>query len=213
MKNVLFLALSILMIASCATSNEVASNKLFQKRKYTKGWNVNSSQAIDKSNGSTKEELVVNSNNYTETVKEFSDQDKSRIDNLSNFNHESTFSGELIEIDSYEVFVQNENFKSISVETSEIASHLFSHNELNTDKEMVEVSLDSVSSNQLESNNSSDDDMLMLLYLCAILIPFVAVGISTDWDVKKVLINVLLTFLCYIPGVIHAFITIRDYYR
>ena len=107
----------------------------------------------------------------------------------------------------------NENFKSISAENSEIASHLFSHNELNTDKEMVEVSVDSVSSNQLESNNSSDDDMLMLLYLCAILIPFVAVGISTDWDVKKVLINVLLTFLCYIPGVIHAFITIRDYYR
>ena len=58
------------------------------------------------------------------------------------------------------------------------------------------------------ANNS--DDELILLYLLAILIPFVAVGIVTDWDLADVFINLLLTFLCYIPGVIHAFIKIRD---
>jgi uncharacterized membrane protein YqaE (UPF0057 family) len=57
--------------------------------------------------------------------------------------------------------------------------------------------------------NDSDDE-LILLYLLAILIPFVAVGIVTDWDLTDVAINLLLSFLCYIPGVIHAFIKIRD---
>ena len=54
--------------------------------------------------------------------------------------------------------------------------------------------------------------MLILLYILAVLIPFVAVGIVTDWDLKTVLINILLSILCYIPGVIHAFIIIRDRY-
>lgn len=57
---------------------------------------------------------------------------------------------------------------------------------------------------------NNNDDELILLYLLAILIPFVAVGIVTDWDLTDVLINLLLSFLCYIPGVIHAFIKIRD---
>lgn len=54
------------------------------------------------------------------------------------------------------------------------------------------------------------DDELILLYILAILIPFVAVGIVTDWDLTDVVINLLLSLLCYIPGVIHAFIKIRD---
>jgi uncharacterized membrane protein YqaE (UPF0057 family) len=58
------------------------------------------------------------------------------------------------------------------------------------------------------ANNS--DDELILLYLLAILIPFVAVGIVTDWELRDVVINLLLSCLCYIPGVIHAFIKIRD---
>jgi uncharacterized membrane protein YqaE (UPF0057 family) len=57
---------------------------------------------------------------------------------------------------------------------------------------------------------NNNDDELILLYLLAILIPFVAVGIVTDWDLTDVVINLLLCLLCYIPGVIHAFIKIRD---
>jgi uncharacterized membrane protein YqaE (UPF0057 family) len=62
------------------------------------------------------------------------------------------------------------------------------------------------------SHNPNDDDMLLLLYVLAVLIPFVAVGIVTDWDVTDVIINLLLCILCYIPGIIHAFIKIRDNY-
>ena len=52
------------------------------------------------------------------------------------------------------------------------------------------------------------DTPLGLLYVLCILIPFVAVGLATDWDVKTVLINVLWCLLCGLPGIIHAFIVV-----
>jgi uncharacterized membrane protein YqaE (UPF0057 family) len=63
-----------------------------------------------------------------------------------------------------------------------------------------------------KSNKPSSDVPLGLLYVLCILIPFVAVGLVTDWDVKTVVINLLWTLLCGIPGVIHAFIVVgREY--
>ena len=47
-----------------------------------------------------------------------------------------------------------------------------------------------------------------LLYLLCFLIPFVAVGLATDWDTNTVLINLLWTLLCGIPGIIHAIIVV-----
>jgi len=53
------------------------------------------------------------------------------------------------------------------------------------------------------------DSPLILLYILAILIPFVAVGIATNWDLLPVIFNILWTMLCGIPGIIHAFIVIK----
>jgi uncharacterized membrane protein YqaE (UPF0057 family) len=58
-------------------------------------------------------------------------------------------------------------------------------------------------------SNSDGDDMLILLYILCILLPFVAVGIATHWQVEPVLLNILLSILCWIPGVIHAFIVVN----
>jgi len=44
------------------------------------------------------------------------------------------------------------------------------------------------------------------LIVLAILTPPLAVGIASDWDPDKVLIAMLLTALCYLPGVIYAII-------
>lgn len=46
------------------------------------------------------------------------------------------------------------------------------------------------------------------LYLLCFIIPPVAVGFATDWDINKVLINVLWCLLCGIPGLIHALIIV-----
>lgn len=54
--------------------------------------------------------------------------------------------------------------------------------------------------------NASDD--AILYYILAFFIPFLAVGLVTDWEVKPVVINILLCCLCGIPGIIHAFIVV-----
>ena len=47
-----------------------------------------------------------------------------------------------------------------------------------------------------------------LLYVLCFFIPWLAVGLATDWDMKTVLINLLWTLLCGIPGIIHAIIVV-----
>lgn len=48
--------------------------------------------------------------------------------------------------------------------------------------------------------------------ILAILIPFVAVGLATDWEGNDWLIALLLSLLCGIPGIIYALIKMKDYY-
>ncbi|MFH0895522.1 MAG: YqaE/Pmp3 family membrane protein [Bacteroidota bacterium] len=56
-----------------------------------------------------------------------------------------------------------------------------------------------------ESNNEPD---LLLLYILCFFIPFVAVGIVTDWETGPVILNIILCLLCGIPGIIHALIVV-----
>lgn len=61
---------------------------------------------------------------------------------------------------------------------------------------------------------ASPDDLSKELYIVlAILISFVAVGIASDWKGGDWVINLLLSCLCWIPGVIHALIKMKNYYN
>jgi uncharacterized membrane protein YqaE (UPF0057 family) len=53
------------------------------------------------------------------------------------------------------------------------------------------------------------DEMILLTILC-FLLPFVAVGIKTNWDLMMVLVALLLSFLFFIPGVIFALLVVYD---
>ena len=56
--------------------------------------------------------------------------------------------------------------------------------------------------------NAADDD-LVLLYILCFLLPFVAVGIVTDWELKPLLISILLSLLCWIPAIIYAIVVVN----
>jgi len=56
------------------------------------------------------------------------------------------------------------------------------------------------------SSNKSNDVPTVLLFILCFIIPPVAVGLATDWDLTPVLWNVVWTLLCGFPGVIHAII-------
>ena len=55
---------------------------------------------------------------------------------------------------------------------------------------------------------SSDVSKGLLIVLCFV-IPWLAVGLATDWDWTIVIYNILWTLLCWIPGVIHALIVVN----
>ena len=59
-------------------------------------------------------------------------------------------------------------------------------------------------------NNSSMSDMDILLLILCFLIPFLAVGLATDWDVTKVLICLILSLLIWVPGIIYALLVVLN---
>jgi uncharacterized membrane protein YqaE (UPF0057 family) len=65
---------------------------------------------------------------------------------------------------------------------------------------------EAIKTNSKKDNSKKEDLSKGLVILLCIIIPFVAVGLMTDWDIEKVLINILWSLLCGIPGIIHAFI-------
>lgn len=59
----------------------------------------------------------------------------------------------------------------------------------------------------VKEHKSGDSDIpeIILILLC-IFLPPIAVGIMTDWEFEPVAINILLCLLCWLPGIVHAFI-------
>jgi uncharacterized membrane protein YqaE (UPF0057 family) len=62
----------------------------------------------------------------------------------------------------------------------------------------------------VKSQKQSDDIPVGILYVICFLFPFsfIAVGIVTDWDITTIIVNLFLTLLCGIPGIIHALIVV-----
>ena len=65
-----------------------------------------------------------------------------------------------------------------------------------------------MASTKLVKKALKDEVPTILLYVLCFFIPFLAVGLATDWDVTAVVINLLLCFLFFLPGVIHAIIVV-----
>ncbi|MDP2386898.1 MAG: YqaE/Pmp3 family membrane protein [Bacteroidota bacterium] len=61
---------------------------------------------------------------------------------------------------------------------------------------------------EMKKSAAGEDISKGLYIVLAILIPFVAVGLATDWGIET-LWNVLWCLLCGIPGIIHAFIILK----
>jgi uncharacterized membrane protein YqaE (UPF0057 family) len=79
-----------------------------------------------------------------------------------------------------------------------------------TNNEVKQISKEEMKSlrKAVKSSKKSDDVPVGLLYVLCFFFPFIAVGIVTDWDIPTVLINLLWTLLCGIPGIIHAIIIV-----
>lgn len=65
---------------------------------------------------------------------------------------------------------------------------------------------------QMKGNGGDSGIDKGVYIILAILIPFVAVGLASDWEGNDWLICLLLSVLCWLPGFIYAIIKMKDYY-
>jgi uncharacterized membrane protein YqaE (UPF0057 family) len=197
MKKILLLAASILfLVASCTV----------EKRVYRNGFNVQ----WHAMNGHSKKDknIEVSSLEEVETVAKVVSSTK-----------DNTKTGFVYEMPTQEVttVVQNDvaSIQSNSLltapqhlSTKGIVNQTVSVNQKNKVVKQISKQEMKALHKALKSQKKSDDIPVDLLYILCFFLPFIAVGIVTDWDIPTILINLLWTVLCGIPGIIHALIIV-----
>jgi len=199
-------SLSVLIIGlilfSCSTSNDVAGNFGIQKRKYTKGFSISKKKQFN--TGTSKFETEAIAINHTEnSKKENINAIESKIFVKNNIEINTIKLSENLNTKTQTVSA-TQKYKQINLTTLKDVSSL---NETFKPSKIIKSKIKKVFKKQ---SPASDD--IIIYYLLAFFIPFLAVGLVTDWDVSQVVLNLLLTILCVIPGIIHAFIVVRDNY-
>lgn len=191
------LILLIVAISSCSVNND-----FIQKRKYKKGYHLSMKKKI--SNSANKlDKIELNKNNNLTAVTAINSEDKSEM--IATVKAASIIGEESCQNNSRKKLLAKANTSQNLNLKTQVDNDLKMRIKTITNSNLK-------SRSNVTSQNPNSDDMLLLLYILAVFIPFVAVGIVTDWDVTHVIINLLLCVLCYIPGVIHALIKIRDNY-
>ncbi|MEN8957834.1 MAG: YqaE/Pmp3 family membrane protein [Flavobacteriales bacterium] len=228
MKKFLFFAFTLALLASCSTSNQVVSNKLFQKRKYQKGWHVNSSKKIDKVKKSTTtevEESQVAHNVTTEAKptaeKKSESKTESKVEKKENTGSaEAAKSKEVVVKD--EVLLADEKNKDKS--ETEISEELTTKRIIEVIKEKIipSAGIEKLREKTKTTKHSSGYSNLILILLCLFLSP-VAVGLMRGWSSTEFLISLalfivgygIITFsklasLAVLAGIVYAFLIMFD---
>ena len=201
---ILFASTLVLTVASCSSSNEVVSNRLIQKRKYTNGFHLNNTTTLKSSSNENESENKVadqaTSTTYNENsviTAQTSNPAQTNISDNVDYSEEVTVGNAIVEVDGVNTVVSREEN---TVEQNQTSN---SNKKLNA-KKAIKKQFDQ----ELKESKGNSVDPIVYILL-ALFIPFVAVGLATDWEVKDVVINLLLCLLCGIPGIIHAFVVCK----
>jgi uncharacterized membrane protein YqaE (UPF0057 family) len=103
--------------------------------------------------------------------------------------------------------VNSQESKSINTTKTEKVNKLIRSPKATSSNEVASANK-TMASTKLVKKALKDDVPTILLYVLCFFIPFLAVGLATDWDVTAVVINLLLCFLFILPGIIHAIIVV-----
>ena len=191
-KQISFIALAVTFILSSCTVERRLHNSGFHVK-----WN--------KSHSTSETEVSVNENKKVDEVVEIST--KSENNEVAVRENETFNAGAVDAVELNENVSLKTNKKSLDVEVVEVVSTQKHENKLNTRFAHRKAKLEF---KKAVKNNSSIDDMEVLLLILCFLIPFLAVGLATDWDVTKVLICLILSLLFWIPGIIYALLVVLN---
>lgn len=106
------------------------------------------------------------------------------------------------------VTFNSENTTQVVTSQKEAVTVVLSNDENTTRVEESKTTISPSTAASEPKATRGGDIPVWVLYVLAFFIPFLAVGLVTDWDVGQVLLNLLLCLLCGIPGIIHAFIVV-----
>jgi uncharacterized membrane protein YqaE (UPF0057 family) len=181
-----------------------------EKRLHQKGFNVEWNKNLGSLKKDKKEIQEYVSSEAVEEIAVVSNK-TSKVPSVNNNSAISVDGVTLNESNDASVFVEDITTNEVNSEVSSVVN--------NTKTEKVNSSSKASSSKEVASNKTMNSTKIVkkannkdvskgLLYLLCFFIPWVAVGLATDWDVKTVVINLLWTCLCGIPGIIHAIIIV-----
>ncbi len=198
-----FIYVFAMVFSSCSTSESVVSNGFLQKRKYNKGFHKTGKNNIKVKGDKNQEVLVLNNaiQNDTKIVNE--------KETTSKISKNKTVVKETIK----EVLaIKESSVKEVSTNknTTKEKNKVVEAIENKVEKVTSALKNESILNTSSNTSSNTSDDMMILLIILAIIIPFVAVGIYTDWDVTKTVIALILTLLFFLPGMIYALLTIFD---
>ena len=181
-----------------------------EKRLHQKGFNVEWNKNLGSLKKDKKEKQDYVSSEAVEEIAVVSNK-TTKTPSVNNNSAISVDGVTLNESNDASVFVEDITTNEVNSEVSSVVN--------NTKTEKVNSSSKVSSSKEVASNKTMNSTKIVkkannkdvskgLLYLLCFFIPWLAVGLATDWDVKTVVINILWTCLCGIPGIIHAIIIV-----
>lgn len=195
--------LGTLILGSCGTSNEVVGGGILQKRKYTKGynvsWNKNNSgnNSINKEENKIEEDVLGNNHSFIES---YENSDVAVISDEITFVSVEKKQSELNEI----VLIDTGSSSDLPA-VNEVEKN--SHKKNTSDfKEKVFKNMETKLSSQ-KKHAGGDTDQVLIVILCFLLPPLAVYLFEGSWT-KRCTVNLILTLLCGLPGVIHALVVV-----
>lgn len=217
----LLLALAV-VFASCGTNNNVVNNRLISKRKFNKGFHINTKGNLKSSNEKKQEESIA----FDDTKKRAVKEEKTGVKKTSKVNQKAVKQGKVSTIENEEVAFEEEAYEVKTTSPNPVARTGEDSPEMDeetaiSDGYEAEVSEDQKSETKdskkadkkrkkSKKTNSDDDVMFILIVILTILIPPLGVLIYTNIDWTKVLICLILSLLFFLPGMIYGLLVVLD---
>lgn len=196
-KTIVILILSIITV-SCGTSSDVAGKFGIQKRKYTKGFSISKKTRHKISKTSLNQDVLAKYSELSSTNVQIAsvknDSQPIAILEVETNKNETPITAQLVSEKPMPIEITKLTSLKHKVK-SKVVSHIIQ-------KKSEQISVKST---------AELSDRQILYYVLAVLIPFIAVGLVTNWDTKLVVISILLSLLFVIPGIIFGIIIVNKY--
>jgi len=210
-KSAILSLITLAILASCSTSNNVVGGGI-QKRKYNDGFYVSGGKIFDRKMDERSIENVLAEEKIVET--ELTSEESEELISVNSELIEQTETAALLQIET-ETQVTDAEMEPLTVQTNSIVEEqengLKSGSHFKTLSKKLKIARSNISKNAPAEGNSSADTMLILLIILAFFLPWLSVGIYTNWDIKLTLITLLLWFLFVLPGVIFAILVLLGF--